>query len=159
MDQIFWNARRTKPSRIGDAKRNEIRRVVTHVMGAIEHNGRVPLAMFGLSRVAQVSRNDFVVRMLAADGHGVRLHVTWHGKLVFAAVLRSDCRGGALEGRLKVDRWDRYPGGRAWARKLTSVVPERSERLLKLPCGNTSDVIDAFLDSPPFVQPKKRRRT
>jgi len=35
-------ARRTKPSRIGDAKRNEIRRIVTHVMGAIENNGRVP---------------------------------------------------------------------------------------------------------------------
>jgi hypothetical protein len=34
MDQIFWDARRTKPSRIGDAKRNEIRRIVTHVIGS-----------------------------------------------------------------------------------------------------------------------------
>jgi len=159
MDQIFWNARRTKPSRIGDAKSDEIRRIVTHVMGAIENNGRLPRAMFGPSRVAQISQSDFLLRMLAADGHGVRLHVAWHGKLVFAAVLRSDCRGGALDGRLQVDRWDRYPGGRAWARELTSVFPKVSERLLELPCGNTGDVIDVFLDSPPFVRPKKLRRT
>ena len=117
-----------------------------------------PWAMFGPSRVAQISQSDFVLRMVAADEHGVRLHVEWQGKLVFAAVLRSDCRGGALEGRLKVDRWDRYPGGRAWARKLTSVFPEGSERLLQLPCGNTSDVIEAFLHSPPR-QTEKRRRT
>jgi len=159
MDQIFWNARRTKPSRIGDAKRDEIRRIVTHVMGAIESNGRALSSLFGPSRAAQVSRGDFLLRMLAADGDGVRLHVAWHGKLVFAAVVRSDCRGGALDGRLQVDRWDRYPGGRAWARKLTSVFPERSERLLQLPCGNTRDVIDAFLNSRLFGNPKRRRRT
>jgi hypothetical protein len=151
MDSIIYNSRRTRRSPIGPAK--EIARIVEHVLGAIEHYGRVQMGMFGPGSLAKAYRADFEL-LAAAQMHGVRLNVSWRRSLVFSALVRSDGKGGALCGKLQVERWDRYPGGRAWAKRLIAEFPERSQRLLHLAGGDTGDVIRAFLAAPPFVQGK-----